>query len=80
MTLEEFIQTNPNIMPDGPLNKVFGPSGMMEIFNLNKDKENRIMIWYFHNFGTYHSLCSIVVDNKGVLLEKNWYERKISRN
>jgi len=80
MTLEEFIQTNPDIMPDGPLNKVYGPSGMMEIFNLNKNKSERIMIWYFHNYGFYYSLRSIVVNDKGIVVEKDWYERQISRN
>jgi hypothetical protein len=80
MTLEEFIQTNPDIVPDGPLNKVFGPSGMMRIFNLNKNKSDRIIINYYHNFGTYYSLRFIVVDDKGIVLEKNSYERQISRN
>jgi hypothetical protein len=80
MTLKEFIQTNPNIMPDGPLNKVYGPSGMIEKFELNKDKSDRIMIWYFHNFGTYYSLRSIVVNDKGIVLQKDTYERQISRN
>ena len=80
MTLEEFIKTNPAIMPDGPFNKVFGPSGMLETFNLNKDKSKRILIWYFHDFGKHYSLRSVVVDDKGNVLEKNWYENQISRN
>ena len=80
MTLEEFIQTNPNIMPDEPLNQVFSPSGMMRVFNLNKNKSDRIVINYYHNFGSHSSLCSVVVDDKGIVLEKNSYERQISRN
>ena len=80
MTLEEFIKTNPNIMPDEPLNQVFGPSGMIHIFNLNKNKSDRIIINYYHNFGSHSSLCSVVVDVKGIVLEKNSYERQISKN
>ncbi len=80
MTLKEFIETNPAIMPDGPLNRVFGPSGMLETYEANKDKSNRILLWYFHNFGTYYSLRSIVVDDKGNVIQKNWYENRISRN
>lgn len=80
MTLKEFIETNPAIMPDGPLNKVFGPSGMLDTYEASKDKSKRILIWYFHNFGTYYSLRSIVVDDKGNVIQKNWYENQISRN
>ena len=80
MTLKEFIETNPAIMPDGPLNKVFGPSGMLDTYEASKDKSKRILIWYFHNFGTYYSLRSIVVDDKGNVIQKNWYENRISRN
>jgi hypothetical protein len=80
MTLKEFIETNPAIMPDGPLNKVYGPSGMIETYEANKDKSDRILLWYFHNFGTYYSLRSIVVDAKGNVIEKNRYENQISRN
>jgi hypothetical protein len=80
MTLKEFIETNPAIMPDGPLNKVYGPSGMIENYELNKNKSDRILIWYFHNFGTYYSLRSVVVNDKGIVLEKDRYERQISRN
>lgn len=80
MTLKEFIETNPAIMPDGPLNRVFGPSGMLDTYEASKDKSKRILIWYFHNFGTYYSLRSIVVDDKGNVIQKNWYENRISRN
>lgn len=80
MTLKEFIETNKFIMPDGPLNKVYGPSGMMETYESNKDKSKRILIWYFHDYGSYSSLRSVVVDDKGNVLEKDWYERQISRN
>jgi hypothetical protein len=81
MTLKDFIEKNQAIiMPDGPLNTVFGPSGMLKAYEENKDKSKRILIWYFHNFGTYYSLRSIVVDDKGYVIEKNWYENQISRN
>ena len=80
MTLKEFIETNTSILPDGPLNRVYGPSGMMETYELNKDKSKRILIWYFHDYGSYSSLRSVVVDDKGNVLEKDWYERQISRN
>ena len=80
MTLKEFIETNPNILPDGPLNKVYGPSGMIHTFEINKNKSNRIIIWYFHNFGSYSSLRSVIVNDKGIVLEKDHYERQISRN
>jgi len=47
MTLKEFIETNPAIMPDGPLNRVFGPSGMLDTYEANKDKSNRILCGTF---------------------------------
>ena len=53
---------------------------MLENYELNKDKSDRILLWYFHNFGTYYSLRSIVVDAKGNVVEKNRYENQISRN
>jgi hypothetical protein len=73
MTLEEFIKANSNfIKQDSPTNQVFGPSGMIAIFNLNKNISKKITIWYFHkNKENYYSLRSILVDDKGNVIKRS---------
>lgn len=74
MTLREFLDNNPNVVPDGPFNQVFGPSGVLRNFESRRAKETRIILYYYHDDGTHCSLKTVVVDSDGNILKKNRYE------
>lgn len=74
MTLREFLDSNPNIVPDSPFNQIFGPSGVMKSFEARKNNEKRIVLHYMHNYGNYCSLKTVVVDSDGNVLKKTRFE------